>query len=231
MSERPASADPHADQFARFAAALTLRCAQPPPGVAAQLPMAPRPRRPPAPGVDPDHPIPAAVLALFFPGEAAPASDIRAGEPCLVLTRRTDRVAAHRGQVCLPGGALDAGETAQQAALREVHEEIGVEPAMIEVVGRLTSVFIPVSGFRIEPFVALAARRPRWRPALEEVDALFEWPVRHLLDLTRRGERPRERDGDRYVTPYFEVAGHEVWGATAMVLSEIEALLRELAID
>ncbi|MBL8840221.1 MAG: CoA pyrophosphatase [Planctomycetes bacterium] len=221
--DAPAAA---AARFDRFAAALAHRLRSAPPGVAAQLPMAPRPRRSPAPGVDPERPIPAAVLALFFPGVASP--QVREGEPCFLLTRRTERLAAHRGQVCLPGGALDAGESPQQAALREAHEEVGVDPAEVAVVGRLTPVFIPVSGFRIEPFVAVAARRPTWRRAEQEVDALFEWPVRHLLDRTRRGERLRDREGDRYVTPFFAVEGHEVWGATAMVLAELEALLREL---
>lgn len=213
------------ERFGRFATALARRFAAALPGEAAQLRMAPRPRRKPSPGIDPDRPIPAAVLALFFP---APAStELTEGEPCLLLTRRTERVAAHKGQICLPGGALDRGETPEAAALREAHEEVGVAPSEIEVVGRMSAVFIPVSGFRIEPFVAVARRRPEWRAAHAEVDALIELPARHLLDPTRRGERPRERDGERYVTPFFAVAGEEVWGATAMVLSEVAELLRD----
>ncbi len=189
--------------------------------------MAPRPRRQPAPGVDPDRPIPAAVLALLFP---APSGDPlrEAGEPCLLLTCRTDRVAAHRGQVCLPGGALDGGESAAAAALRETEEEVGLPPGAARLHGRLTPVFIPVSGFRIEPFVATASARPNWRPAPDEVEELLEWPVRALLDPALRGERLRDRDGSPYVTPFFAVAGHEVWGATAMVLAELEALLRDV---
>lgn len=216
-----------ADRFARFARALALRCAQPPPGVAAQLAMAPRPRRSPAPGVDPERPIPAAVLALLFP---APLDhgEVEAGEPCLLLTRRAERLAAHRGQVCLPGGALDRGESLSAAALREAHEEVGVPASAVELLGELTPVFIPVSGFRIVPFVATARVRPLWRPARDEVAELLEWPVRLLQDRTRRGETLRDRDGSPYVTPYFAIAGHEVWGATAMVLAELAVLLAEL---
>ncbi|MBM4016687.1 MAG: CoA pyrophosphatase [Planctomycetes bacterium] len=215
------------DRFARFAAALAERCTAPPPGQSAQLLMAPRPRRQPAPGVDPDRPIKAAVLALLFP---APADDPSraAGEPCLLLTRRTDRVAAHRGQVCLPGGAVDGAESAAAAALREAAEEVGLPRGAARLHGQLTPVFIPVSGFRIEPFVATASVRPLWRPAPAEVEELLEWPVRALLDPTLRGERLRDREGSPYVTPYFAVAGHEVWGATAMVLAELAALLAGL---
>lgn len=218
-------------RFEHFARALTRRFEQPLPGVAAQLAMAPRPRRRPAPGVDPDRPIPAAVVALFFPGDPAADPVIVAGEPCLLLTRRTEHVASHKGQVCLPGGALDAGEAPLDAALREVHEEVGVAPSDVRIVGRLTPVFIPVSGFQIEPFVATTPLRPSWRPARDEVDALFELPWRALLDPARRGERERERDGERYVTPHFLVAGHEVWGATAMVLAEMAELLRGLDVE
>jgi 8-oxo-dGTP pyrophosphatase MutT (NUDIX family) len=215
------------DRFARFVARLAARCAELPPGLEAQLRMAPRPRRQPAPGVDPNHPLPAAVLVLLFPA-SGDDPNCEEGEPCLLLTRRSDRVAAHRGQVCLPGGALDGGESAAAAALREAEEEVGLPRGAATLHGRLTPVFIPVSGFRIEPFVATVRRRPQWRAAQDEVEELLEWPIRELLDPTLRGERLRDRDGSPYVTPFFAVAGHEVWGATAMVLAELEALLRDV---
>ncbi len=217
--------------FERFVAALERRLSAPLPGAAAQLVMAPRPRRRPAPGCDPDHPIPAAVLALLFPADGDPSAGIARGEPLLALTRRTDSVAAHKGQVCLPGGVVEPGESALAAALREAHEEVGLDPGAARVHGRLTPVFIPVSGFRIEPFVATSAVRPNWRLAPQEVELLIEWPLRALLDPAGRRERSVARLGaeqEPAVIPYFTHTGDEVWGATAMVLAELAALISEL---
>jgi 8-oxo-dGTP pyrophosphatase MutT (NUDIX family) len=218
-------------EFAEFVARLERRLAQPLPGVAAQLPMAPRPRHTrPVPDVDPEHPIPAAVLALLFPaGEHEPTVDGFAtkGEPCLVLTRRSEHVESHKGQICLPGGALDSGESALDAALREADEEVGLARDGVRVLGRLTSLYIPVSGFRIEPFVAATDRRPTFRAAADEVDELIEISLTSLLDPARRGERHATRDEHPVVVPYFEIAGRHVWGATAMILAELCKVLEE----
>ena len=217
--------------FAQFVARVERRLAGPLPGLAAQLPMAPRPRHTrPVPGVDPQHPIPAAVLALLFPaGAHEPTVDGFAaeGEPCLVLTRRSEHVDAHKGQICLPGGALDEGESALDAALREADEEVGLSRDGVRVLGRLTSLYIPVSGFRIEPFVAATSSRPTFRAAAREVDELLEISLTSLLDPARRGERHAVRDGHDVVVPYFEIAGKHVWGATAMILAELCAVLEE----
>src|SRR5262249_1703247 len=140
--------------FPAFVAQLERRLAQPLPGLPAQLAMAPRPRGAPHPEFDPEAAVPAAVMALLFPDRAD------GGRPRLALTRRTEHVASHKGQVCLPGGVLDPDESPIDAALREVREEIGVPAHEVRVVGSLTPVFIPVSGFRMEPFVAIAPRRP-----------------------------------------------------------------------
>ena len=145
-----------------------------------------------------------------------------------MLTRRTEQVAAHKREVCLPGGALDPGESAVDAALRELDEEIGVARSELRVLGGLTPVFIPVSGFRMEPFVVAAARRPAFRVAAHEVEALIELPLARLRDRGIRGERRTQRDGEPVVIPSFEVAGERIWGATAMVLAELCALLDEI---
>jgi 8-oxo-dGTP pyrophosphatase MutT (NUDIX family) len=139
---------------------LERRLALPLPGLTAQLAMAPRPRRRSA-TFDPARAQPAAVLLLIFPAEPNEQTIdgvVRAGDLCLALTKRTDHVASHKNEVCLPGGAVDAGETAVDAALREAHEEIGVVPSEVRILGRLTPLFIPVSGFRLEPFVGAASR-------------------------------------------------------------------------
>jgi 8-oxo-dGTP pyrophosphatase MutT (NUDIX family) len=210
--------------FTAFTSRLERRLAEPLPGLPAQLAMAPRPRRVPADPFDPERALPAAVLAILFQDRA------RDGLPQLALTRRTDRVASHKGQICLPGGALDPGETPVAAALREAHEEIGVAPDMVRVVGRLTPVFISVSGYRMEPFVAVAAERPPFRVAQDEVDELLEVSLQTLLDPSLRAERVAPRDGVPVVIPYFSLEGGEVWGATAMVLAELASVLADVGI-
>jgi len=209
--------------FPDFAERLERRLAEPLPGLPAQLAMAPRPRSPPRPPFHPENAIPAAVLALLFPDRAD------GGAPLLTLTRRTEHVASHKGQICLPGGVLDPDETPIDAALREVHEEIGVPAQRLRVVGRLTPVFIPVTGFRMEPFVAVAPERPEFTLAAIEVDALIEAPLRQLLDPGLRGERELHRpDGGSPATiPFFTIDGHEIWGATAMVLAELAVVARD----
>jgi 8-oxo-dGTP pyrophosphatase MutT (NUDIX family) len=213
--------------FAAFIARLELRLAQPLPGLPAQLAMAPHPRSPPRPPFHPGNAVPAAVLALLFPDDAD------GGAPLLTLTRRTEHVASHKGQVCLPGGVLDDGETPTDAALRELREEIGVPAHKVRILGPLTPVFIPVSGFRMEPFVAVAPRRPDFAIATTEVDELIETPLRQLLDPGLRGERPLLRPGSisPATIPYFTLLGHEVWGATAMVLAELAVVARDAGID
>jgi len=215
---------PSTFDFAAFTTRLERRLAEPLPGLPAQLAMAPRPRRTPANPFDPEQAMPAAVVAILFQDLAID------GLPRLALTRRTDRVASHKGQICLPGGALDPGETPIAAALREVHEEIGVAPDRLRVVGRLTPVFISVSGFRMEPFVAVASERPPFRVAEEEVDALLEVALPTLLDPGRRAERVAPRDGVPVVIPYFSFDGLEVWGATAMVLAELASVLADVGL-
>ena len=138
----------------------------------------------------------------------------------LLLTVRSSRLPSHAGQVSLPGGAVESGETLEHAALREAHEETGVEPARVRVVGRLTPLHIPVSGYVLHPVVGVTDERPDFRPADAEVDRLLEPGLADLLDPGCIRHRPRRRDGLFQDVPYFALDGLEVWGATAMVLAE-----------
>src|SRR5438876_7014369 len=113
--------------------------------------MAPRPRREWPEGFNPARIRRAAGLLLVFPG---------AGRPHVVLTVRADSLGRHSGQVSLPGGVLEPGETFEQAALREAHEEIGLPLEQVRVLGPLTPLDIPVSGFRLHPVVAVIPSRP-----------------------------------------------------------------------
>ncbi|MGE3275050.1 MAG: CoA pyrophosphatase [Vicinamibacterales bacterium] len=199
---------------ARFGTAL--------PGVKAQLTMAPHPRV----GWDPDH-IPAGVrdaaaLVLVYP---------HAGTLHVPLTVRGATLRNHTGQVSLPGGRVDEGESFETAALREAAEEVAIAPAAVHVLGRLTPLHIPVSNFLLHPVVGISDVRPAFARAEWEVARILEVPIGTLLDpaTIRRRTRVRERNGERVEidVPYFDLFGEQVWGATAMVLAEFLALLRD----
>jgi 8-oxo-dGTP pyrophosphatase MutT (NUDIX family) len=173
-----------------------------------------RPLQPP-PGVQPRE---AAALLLLFP---------RNGEPWLPLTVRSSRLPTHRGEVSLPGGAVDPGDLdAAATALRETHEELGIEPTSVEIIGQLSSFYIPPSNFRLTPMVGLSASEPVLRPHPGEVETAFCVPLRTLLDPATVHEEVWERRGVQMRVPFFLLEGWKVWGATALLLSELVARLR-----
>jgi 8-oxo-dGTP pyrophosphatase MutT (NUDIX family) len=186
------------------------------PGAAAQNAMAPVPRRAWPTGLNPARIRDAAGLVLVFP------IDDRAH---IVLTVRADTLGRHSGQVSLPGGVVDPGETFERAALREAHEEVALDLFGVRVLGALTSLDIPVSGFRLHPIVAAKNTRPSLVPADGEVARILEVPLDELLAPGCVQTAQRERDGKLLTIPAFHVGADEIWGATAMVLAEFLALL------
>jgi 8-oxo-dGTP pyrophosphatase MutT (NUDIX family) len=186
------------------------------PGSAAHDLLSPQPPRSWPEGFHASRIRNAAGLLLVFPID---------GRAHVVLTVRAGTLGRHGGQVSLPGGVVDPGESFDEAALREAHEEIALPLDDIRVLGHLTPLDIPVSGFRLHPVLAALSTRPRLRPAEDEVDTILEVSVDDLLDPAHLRSTGRERDGRQLVVPAFFVAGHEIWGATAMVLAEFLALL------
>jgi 8-oxo-dGTP pyrophosphatase MutT (NUDIX family) len=142
----------------------------------------------------------------------------------IVLTVRGDAL-RHGGQISLPGGVVEPGETFEQTALREAHEEIALAPATVRVLGPLTPLDIPVSGFRLHPIVGVSDERPRLAAADGEVAHILEVGVDALLDPRHFASTDRERNGLALTIPAFHVGGREIWGATAMVLAEFLTLL------
>ena len=162
---------------------------------------------------------PAAVCALCYPDE---------GQWRLPFILRPATMAEHAGQISFPGGVIDSGETDEHCALRELEEELGVAPESVQMLGRLSPIYLYSSHYRVQPFVATAAARPQFAPSPCEVAELLEVPLQHLLDRTRRGTHLLTRRGFACVAPHIEFQGHCIWGATAVILSELIAILEEL---
>ena len=200
--------------------ALQERFAGTLPGIEAQLRFAPSPPRSGwQAGQFPDDARMAAGLVLLYPREEGVA---------VPLTVRASGLARHAGQISLPGGAVDPGETLAQAALREASEEIGVDPASVRVLGELTPVHVLVSGFTLHPVVGITRQRPPFVAAPGEVEEILEIALEDLRDASRIRRGMRTREGVAIEYPYFDLLGHQVWGATAMVLGEFISLLPEL---
>jgi 8-oxo-dGTP pyrophosphatase MutT (NUDIX family) len=190
---------------------LKRRLAEPLPGARAQLLLAPSPRTGWRPGHSPGDCRPGAGLLLLYP---------IAGEAGLVLTVREDGLPQHAGQVSLPGGAVEDQETIAEAALREAREEIGLDPSVVRLLGCLSPLHIPVSGFILHPLVGVADDRPRLEPQRGEVARIIEVTFEELADGKRLARERRTIGRREHVIPYISLRGEKIWGATAMILAE-----------
>ncbi len=157
-----------------------------------------------------------AVLMLFGEGPAGPD---------LVLTERAHHMRSHPGQVSFPGGRIDAGETALQAALREAHEETGIDPSTVTVLGELPDLWLPPSNYSVTTVVGWSGAEHDWVVNADEVHAIWRTPVAELTD-------PEHRTGIRHpsgwVGPGFMIGARKdvvLWGFTAGVIDRFFAHL------
>lgn len=185
------------------------------PGEEARARLAPRPRAG-ASAYAGRVPRAAAALVLLYPV---------AGEATLLLTLRRSNLTAHAGQVSFPGGRVEPGESVEQTALREAEEEVGLVPDAVVLRGRLTPLHIPVSGFLLHPVVATVAPRPALSGDPREVERVIEVSVETLADAASWRTERRERGGETVAVPALDLGGARLWGATAMVIAELLALL------
>lgn len=161
---------------------------------------------------------PAAVLALLYHDR---------GEDRVLLTRRTDTLEHHKGQISFPGGGVHPADAdLSVTALRETWEEVGVRPEDVEILGRLDDV-VTNSNFLVAPFVGLLRQVPyEFIPSEVEVAEILEPPLAHLLDEATLVMESRELNGRVLLMPAYHWEGHRIWGATARMLQELLDLLR-----
>lgn len=158
----------------------------------------------------------AAVLILLYEEQ---------GQLRFPLILRVNGSGVHSGQVSLPGGAKEPGENLSACAIRETAEETGVEAGTIQIIRELSPLQIPPSRFTVQPFVGTANQRPVFRPAPDEVADLMMPTIDELLNPACRTEELLTIGSKDWLVPCYRLAGYRVWGATAMVLAELSAML------
>ncbi len=146
-----------------------------------------------------------------------------------VLMKRPEYKGAHSKQVSLPGGIHeDTDPDLEATALRETREELGIDDSLIQVLGSLTKLHIPISGIEVSPYVGTYPEMPVFNPDPSEVSYLIEVPLEDLLSPLKLKDDVRTISGKTVKVPCFHLKGEQVWGATAMILSEFLEILRRL---
>lgn len=182
------------------------------PGINAQRIMAPEVRMPEGFVPDRKNTKQSAVLIALYSTN---------NQITIPFIQRTNTGDAHSGQISFPGGKFELSDKSlETTALRETWEEIGIPPESVQVLGKISPLYIPVSNFQVHPFVGYIEERPPFRINPREVQELIEMPLQQLhYRETRRLKTITVRDFS-FQAPYFEAKGHHIWGATAMMLSE-----------
>lgn len=208
-------------QFSEFVSRLSKINNLPLPGQEAQFQMAPmeRIKELKEADIEKQNPRQAGVMALFYPNDK--------GETYIILMLRRTYKGVHSNQVGFPGGKVeDEDKDIEATALRETEEEIGIPRKHIKVVRKLTNIYIPPSNFWVQSFIGTIPKTPVFIPQEDEVEALIEVPLSEFLSdevlITQTLTTSYAVD---ITVPAFKLQGHVVWGATAMMLSEVKELL------
>ena len=162
---------------------------------------------------------PAAVLILLY---------LENNEIHFFLTKRSNELEHHKGQISLPGGTQEENEKLIHTALRETQEEIGINKTSISIIGSMTPLFVPVTGFMINPFFGYSLNKLEPTPNPLEVEAIFSVNILDLLNEANQTIEQRNIRGYDVEVPYFKLNNYEVWGATSMILSEFRDLIKSI---
>ena len=163
-------------------------------------------------------PVNSAVLMLLMPYRE---------DWAIPFIQRTSVGKYHGGQIALPGGKTEPEDTnARDTALRECHEEIGVKPEDVTIIGSLSDVYIPLSNFNITPIVGTILKIPNFVLSEDEVEEVIVIPLNDLFDDKNKTSRSLYRNDRQIVAPGYKIDNHFIWGATAMMIAELETLLK-----
>ncbi len=198
---------------------LTYRLSQPLPGFAAHLTMASQSRlKWLMEGMDSSNAKKSGVLILIYPDQDGPTT---------VVIQRPDYDGMHGGQVSLPGGKREESDaTLIDTALRETQEELGVPSASVTVIGTLTELYIPPSNYLVLPVVGFTREKPKFTPDPVEVEKIIEIRIGQLSDPSYKTTQEINVHGFVLTAPCYTIHGATIWGATAMILSELEQVIR-----
>ncbi len=194
---------------------IKARLQEPLPGISAQLKMSPEHRRDLFTDLPPQK---AGVLLLLYPKEKTLST---------IFIKRTTYDGPHSGQVSLPGGKSETFDSSiVETALREAYEEIGINPSNVEILGMLTPLIIPVSNFEVTPVVGYTENSPDFVIDPNEVDYLIELNINRLTDPIIVKRRQALLNNRLVNVPYYQLDNDEIWGATAMIISEFTETLK-----
>ena len=193
---------------------------KPLPGKQTQYLMAPKHRYALNTAAPPEDAKKSAVLLLIFPYK---------NESSIVFIKRNNDAKYHRGQIAFPGGTYEeTDKTLINTVLREVNEEIGVEKNLITIIGKLTPLYIPVSNFFVQPFVGVLNTTPTFIPQESEVQKIIKVSIEELFKPENKATKILNKYNAQFEAPYYNANGEHIWGATAMILSEFEHLIKKL---
>ncbi len=164
----------------------------------------------------------AAVLILFFEKEKSPH---------VIMTLRTERVSTHKGQVSFPGGGFDSTDRDfLNTALRETHEEVGIEPSAVEVIGEFDE-YISIMGFHVYVFAGALNSKPEYRPCTDETEQVLEVPLSMFINEEYERCEKLEHEGREFDVYYYNFNGITIWGMTARIMTDFSRKICRLAQD